>query len=279
MVYILAQVVTAELRNELNANIYKVQSVYEHGFNICIGEGMCFVGNKNNQKVPYSIILEKGEVSKCINLISPDHSTFHWNKDTQELHSQDVVICLKDIHVYDSKIQKALYPLDINKWSMFIHKVPKDFPTGFGTNAKTFLGDYHEELEELQEAFVSTDIKKVRNGLKKWVGRGIGLTPSGDDFLIGILYINHGYPFITALFFQELEKLLEQEYTTRVSTHYLRCAMKGLYSETLKEVLQRIEEGNVEALDKSIKHLEQFGHTSGHDTMLGILSGLSIIIK
>ncbi|PIU19146.1 MAG: hypothetical protein COT16_00005 [Elusimicrobia bacterium CG08_land_8_20_14_0_20_44_26] len=90
----------------------------------------------------------------------------------------------------------------------------------------------------------------------KLVGLGPGLTPAGDDILVGLLAAR-------ALLGKERDFNIDYSRTTPLSGHFIKSAMAGKFSDN---VIKFIESGDLSIL--------KFGATSGVATALGILEGL-----
>lgn len=102
------------------------------------------------------------------------------------------------------------------------------------------------------------------------VGLGQGLTPSGDDFLAGMLAAFQaaaptGSP-CTALLAEAVSRHLGQ--TTLMSRHFLRWAIRRRYGESVRRVF--VSPG-------AIAGLLAAGATSGADTATGIWAGLGLV--
>lgn len=100
--------------------------------------------------------------------------------------------------------------------------------------------------------------------LQELLGLGIGLTPSGDDFIIGVLAALELYKKsdIRTRLAEAVGSNLSA--TNTISAAFLRHAINGRYSERLLEMLLHPSEGRV-VLAASV------GHSSGADTLFGIL--------
>ncbi|WP_218652057.1 DUF2877 domain-containing protein [Limnobaculum xujianqingii] len=105
------------------------------------------------------------------------------------------------------------------------------------------------------------------------IGLGPGLTPSGDDMLIGAMAILHCIPESANYLPQRL--LIDSSIkalsllTTEVSACYLHHATLGHYSSSLTHLLHCLARSSPmtkHAVDKVLQH----GHTSGADTLLGM---------
>lgn len=105
-------------------------------------------------------------------------------------------------------------------------------------------------------------------------GLGFGLTPSGDDFICGILY---------AMFITENDegmnnlsvKIYENSKGKNPMTNaFLKCACEGRASEKLKDLLAEIGKNDVNTLYSKTRKYLQTGETSGADLLAGLLTGL-----
>lgn len=97
------------------------------------------------------------------------------------------------------------------------------------------------------------------------VGFGIGLTPSSDDFLLGILFAleMRNSPRRSALV-EAVRTLLPR--TTAVSAAMLSNGCDGRYGEQLLALSAAIP-GEVQ---QALRRVDQYGHSSGHDMLCGL---------
>lgn len=103
--------------------------------------------------------------------------------------------------------------------------------------------------------------------LSRLIGIGIGLTPSGDDFLCGVLAGFHlwnasGHPLSLQLK-QAISESLNR--TNDISCTFLRCALDGYFSETINRLPKLLSDTDIRSA------FEAIGHSSGMDTLSGIL--------
>lgn len=108
--------------------------------------------------------------------------------------------------------------------------------------------------------------------LSRLIGLGIGLTPSGDDFLCGVLagFILRGisnHPFAVEVRQQIQQKLYE---TNDISRAFLQCALLGQFSEAVCSLTDAPVPAQLSAAFHAI------GHSSGMDTLCGILYILTL---
>lgn len=125
------------------------------------------------------------------------------------------------------------------------------------------LGDVPDELEEAVRALL---------------GLGVGLTPSGDDFLCGFLYflLRSGWKQSPAVF--RLTELILQnapERTNQISAAFLRSVAKGADCERMDQMV-KILGGTGEA---SIRCMTEIGSSSGSEMLLGMLAACKQLLE
>ena len=111
------------------------------------------------------------------------------------------------------------------------------------------------------------------------IGLGNGLTPSGDDFLSGLL---HGLHFMEILFgikFLPLSNIAlnisgQLFRTGSISQHFLRYALKAQWGLNIENFLLALILGDKEALIKSTDKKLRTGASSGYDEIMGCIYGI-----
>jgi hypothetical protein len=114
--------------------------------------------------------------------------------------------------------------------------------------------------------------------LDYWVGRGPGLTPSGDDLLVGLAAVMHWatYPWPGEVFSRYLMQR-GHERTTAVSCEYLHYIAQGIASVEVNALLEAM--GDQRCCPAAFSRMLALGHTSGADTIVGILCGLLLKLE
>lgn len=104
------------------------------------------------------------------------------------------------------------------------------------------------------------------------VGLGPGLTPSGDDFLCGVVVA------LQALQRRDLADSLSEAVvalawrnTSPISAAYLEAARDGSVSSCIHRLLHDLLVHNSASLAQSIDGIDGLGHTSGWETLAGIV--------
>ena len=102
------------------------------------------------------------------------------------------------------------------------------------------------------------------------VALGPGLTPSGDDFLCGMMAaLNYfGRGDIATRVAASVLPIAARE-TSLISAAYLRCAAKGHASAVLFDALESVLSGGGRDLEVRLDAIHAIGHTSGWDSLAG----------
>jgi hypothetical protein len=136
-----------------------------------------------------------------------------------------------------------------------------------------------ELVDELVDALASPDVARLRGVLLRLVGNGVGLTPSGDDAIVGIIAVLHRCvsPNVSPRALDALAVALEPvlDRTTAISAHFLRLALRGEFGERLVTVVDACctpSGPDAEALDR----LLATGATSGADALAGVAAAAEL---
>ncbi|MDP9859441.1 hypothetical protein J2S71_001137 [Olsenella profusa DSM 13989] len=107
------------------------------------------------------------------------------------------------------------------------------------------------------------------------LGRGLGLTPSGDDILsgFGLGLRARGDEGDLAAFAGALQRMLLIRHTTPVSEAYLAAMLEGTCNEGFLELLEAAQEGR--PLEGALAGARSYGHTSGDDMLLGLYAAFA----
>ncbi|MGH9987567.1 MAG: DUF2877 domain-containing protein, partial [Nitrososphaeraceae archaeon] len=125
------------------------------------------------------------------------------------------------------------------------------------------------------------NIEMVEEAAEGLIGLGLGLTPSADDTLSGImtgLYIlGNSFPqyknYILAVNKAIISKV-DVTRTTLVSKEFLEHSARGEVAETVNSVITDILSPSENLLNSRVNTLLKMGETSGTDITLGIILGL-----
>jgi hypothetical protein len=116
----------------------------------------------------------------------------------------------------------------------------------------------------------------IRQEMKCLVGLGPGLTPSGDDFLGGILIALHatGHKDAARKLAEELLPLARNR-TNIISAALLASAANGEGNAAVHRILSAMNGQKTQRLIESLGIMDTVGHSSGWDAV----AGLSLVLK
>ena len=115
--------------------------------------------------------------------------------------------------------------------------------------------------------------------VSRWMGLGPGLTPAGDDVLLGYLAVDNLFgrdKARTKALHKAVESALGQ--TTTLSAHILRSALCSDYHEYIQCVLAVISGLSNEHILTALRRLRAVGATSGESTIYGMLLAMQDIM-
>jgi len=132
----------------------------------------------------------------------------------------------------------------------------------------------------LQKACQALVLEAAEQQIDRLVGWGEGLTPAGDDFLVGLMAgLDARVPSHAARRFRAgiaAACLARLERTTAISAHYLRLAAGSHYGEPLIALRNAlIGDDRSSAVEATLRRALAVGATSGADAVSGLLAGLA----
>ncbi|MGZ9226661.1 MAG: DUF2877 domain-containing protein [Anaerolineales bacterium] len=136
-------------------------------------------------------------------------------------------------------------------------------------------------MRGLFEATQQFDLTAASSSIEKLIGLGAGLTPSGDDLLVGYLaglWCAVWDKSERAQFVTNLGKVVVRlsGQTNDISRTYLYHASRGQVSSRLADLAEAIcRRENPDRLLATVESAMQAGHTSGMDAVTGLLIGLA----
>jgi hypothetical protein len=128
----------------------------------------------------------------------------------------------------------------------------------------------------LRQPAAGSSREALGSAVRRLVGLGPGLTPSGDDFLCGLLASS-------SFSRHQLAEALEEAAlagiagTNEISASLLRCAARGLFPRDLRRAAAALAAEDEVGAVLAIRRLCAHGHSSGADTAAGFLFGLAAL--
>ena len=144
---------------------------------------------------------------------------------------------------------------------------------------KTLVGRAVGLVPILMDATRNVQVDNVITAIRPLIGLGPGLTPSGDDFIVGYLaglWSAGGSDPSRSRFMSSVGTWLSQAAacTNAISRTYIKSAVNGNVSEPIATLAQRIGHAkSVDSVREATRTALQVGSTSGTDGVLGLLLG------
>ena len=130
---------------------------------------------------------------------------------------------------------------------------------------------------ELSGAVRRADTTVYTNAARALAGRGQGLTPAGDDFILGAMYaawILHPPEFASRIAHAMAAVAVPR--TTSLSAAWLQAGARGEASARWHALFEALLGGHSPGVHDAIERILATGHTSGADGLAGLLDGLGI---
>jgi hypothetical protein len=110
-------------------------------------------------------------------------------------------------------------------------------------------------------------------------GLGPGLTPAGDDLLVGLaLGLQAGLGTLPPELASRLLAAVEGR-TNDLAQARVQHAVAGRADEAVHQLLTVLVDGPPDKLDTAVRAALAYGHSSGADTLVGVIVGLAVGVK
>lgn len=267
-----------------------IHSTFQNGLNIKSGNRLFFIGTVKNGRLPFGIHLSHVNLQQLLDGINEDTSV-SWEPSDRSLSfgEKEMIVSLVGADPFDCQISRELVTTELlaDNLAMFASILLEEpRVTGLDIDIESWLtrqlegnpaeGMTGQHLSSLLDVMDSSKTKEIEQHLRYLIGRGQGLTPSGDDHLVGLLAIHEAAEVLSAPFLETVRQLVEQEaLTTDIGREYLLYALDGHFSSTVVEATSALtQKTDIYMLKPLLLELLEMGHSSGTDTIFGMLLGL-----
>jgi hypothetical protein len=118
----------------------------------------------------------------------------------------------------------------------------------------------------------------VVDSARALAGRGQGLTPAGDDYLVGVMY--GLWATVSSTEASRLAGLISEAAiprTTSLSAAWLRVSAEGEAAEPWHTLFDGVLDHDVNGIELAIDRILSIGHSSGADGLTGFLSVIEVL--
>lgn len=256
-----------------------VHSVYRKTINLSFGDTLLSIQAADTVMSPISLITSLSEneidsLSVCVGdavtvmnqTIEISGNGFH----CASFHTDFGMCRIYNLYFAPELTQSQLSQLTLMLKSVLVKSDTGGFDALFSSSSESrntsVLAIAEARMKAATDAMLHADWKKGARELCKLIGLGHGLTPSGDDFICGILA---GIVMMNASEHPFSETLKEQlplhfEETNDISRAFLSCALLNQFSFPVMEL------PHAASPDCILTAFKKIGHSSGVDTLCGI---------
>lgn len=256
-----------------------IHTLFENSLNIQFSFGLVHIGQIGMPLSPFGCLIHTRAYRQLYDQCQPGDLVRYKQGKLYFYTRKDIIkVELDTFDEIDLSIPKLNFPTADLEKSLFYQIFEETF---FSLSIETGL-PLTEAIKEGLISLTEPDAADKRSSeeavIRMLIGRGIGLTPSGDDILIG-------YTFARALFQKvddwqgKLLTALQEKKTTAISEAYFSALLKGYINENFLYLAALVKETDREKIEDTIQTLKRFGHTSGTDTLYGFALGLRYVQK
>lgn len=265
-----------------------VHSIFERTINLkCSENGELYtIGNHQLDNAPNTLIIDvKGFSELGLSVNAPVIT----EEDSSLVIGANIRIWTQQATKWEGELPS--YPCDIEGVDVLRRNVAftKNYVDVYGKTGGMKMSSqpaspFEKEMSRMliqRAGMLSDDLanKRIESATQhaiSLIGLGPGLTPSGDDFLVGLCSVYKMQNISSCLscpFFDEIVRS-SQVLTNEISAITLKKAAHGQVRESLNDLLSCMVSGSTEELVPVLDKIIGIGSSSGTDILLGILCGL-----
>lgn len=246
-----------------------IHSVFEHSFNIHVGEHLINIANYHEYLSSFGVFVSEERYREFQGVIRQG-DVVKMATTSLSVYTRSKVLIV-DLEPYVLKSLKvASNSLDRKTVQCLIEVLEEEnVAAGIGLDLN---GESKEKFRMLMAELITHSNQEAWIDLCKYmIGRGKGLTPSGDDIITAYLFMMSAFCPDRA---KALKDVLNQTplSTTDISKNYLSAMTEGYVSSPIFKLYSDLKNrATKEELWDDILKLRKIGHTSGTDMSYGIL--------
>jgi len=263
------------VRPVLSRSVGSVHSVFTRAFNVVVEGALVAVAPASAGRLPNGIALTEAPNFRALGLRVGDRVELAPTRVS--LPRTGLVIDLRRAEPWDASLRVVGRAPDAERVRRFAALLPE---TGLGSPEADPWRAW-SAVANLREGLAAGDVTRSASAAADLIGRGPGLTPAGDDLLVGCsaALTAAGHP--GARSFARGAADAAQGRTSAVAETCHQHAARGEYGEHLHVVLAALAgepTGGPAAADaelvSAVRRALAWGATSGADALLGVLVGL-----
>lgn len=202
----------------------------------------------------------------------------------EELHIGRLCVNLRTARKWDPRLAQGQLK-EVDSWAAATcilddlkRYAPVDsLPFAYASDGDSWIGvRTRQAWSKIRQAVESDEPEGCGAGAYLVAGAGIGLTPAGDDFLMGVLLalwlaMEAPYPYVDSM----LEGTTDR--TGRLPRAFLRAAARGEAGQAWHSLAWAIVQGDAPRIRLAARVVLSAGHTSGADALFGFAMALGLV--
>lgn len=269
-----------ELVSSRNRAVGKILTIHHRVINMEVGNRLIILAGKHMEKAPDLILLDTGVDFFELPLRYNEEITVGCGKICAG-ETEFVLTEMKgksfDIPVLKNFSEPYSEYYNPEKWIRRNGSSSPLYNAYFHIKDDTVLGKYFAEtIRKIKEELPDYSPEELADAAMTLCGVGIGFTPSADDFIAGLwLVLYCCFPYIR----KKLEFLSEKTFqkTVKISAYMINNAAKGRARSSEINLLNALLDNNCGKAEKYLWQVRNFGHSSGTETLIGILTGICYV--
>lgn len=253
----------------------EVHSVFQTSFNVAVAGKLLNFSQEGMALSAYGCLLPEREMAAIIEGCKPkDLVRVHGEMVTIYTASEVFAIDLSKHQEIDLAIPKIALPKEeLVQSAVFSVLSELDFENHIGLESSGPTQEVFQILQTAQEQ----DPIEIRSALRHLIGCGKGLTPSGDDFLIGYSMIRKA--LIGGNVVEDtLREVVSENSTTDISKAFYQALFDGYASSLFIALIKSVEDTDKAGISALVERIIRYGHTSGYDSLFGFYLGLQSVL-
>lgn len=248
-----------------------VHSIFQHSFNVEIDGLLLNVGNRRDRLSPLGMVLDPETYGPLAETLMIGDQV-KWNARKFAIYpTQGMPVTIPWDHLEKVQLAVPFGELDPARWTLVGAAIDR-------LNLEKRIGIPLDASMRSAVAVLRNPLamETQRTRVYQWLlGRGKGLTPSGDDIVAGYAFAMWmgGEGVIDAALDSEARKR-----TTATSATLLHTLRFGNTAPALHQVWCAAQLGDSNAIDSALARMLAIGHTSGGDTVYGMGLGIDRLL-
>jgi uncharacterized protein YoaH (UPF0181 family) len=254
----------------------RIHSIFSNGFNLKYNHSLLFVGKNEESLSAIGLAINTADlklIQSALTVGDPVKISPFFSSSEEKL---SLTFTCYTRPLVTTAIFPSIQSMDLSiphltheqiRKSGLLHRLEEADVWAQSGFASSQLSQMYHNLVNCNENLI------FEKAISSLIGAGVGLTPSGDDFLQGMILfeaITGNGTYLKNL----VQQQLQYRSTTDVSLAYYEALFDGYVNAQWIKLCTAILTENEQQLIEAIKKIQAYGATSGNDSLVGVLTFL-----